>query len=131
MTGRRTDGPISQPGGAVVVTQFECRTLRRVLRVWWMHQRIKPAVRRAAPAFLGVRLYIDWPARRVRSVSLWSATAGLFDMGEVASHIRAAHTTGKWAIDTSCGVFSYAGDWREVMFGAGYVTASPLAHKQT
>lgn len=127
---RRTDGPISQPGGVVVVTLFECRTLRLLLRVWWMHYRIKPAIRRAAPAFLGVRLYVDWPARRLRSVSLWSAAAGLFDMGQVKPHVRVAHLTTRWGIDTSCGVFSYAGDWREVMFGGTYVTASPLAQTQ-
>ncbi|WP_163508704.1 hypothetical protein [Fodinicola acaciae] len=128
---RRDDGPIAQPGGVVVVTLFDCRTLRNVLRVWWAHQWVKPAVRRLAPAFLGVRLYIDWPARRVRSVSLWSDGKGLFAMGEVGEHIRAAHLVSGWGVATSGGVFGYAGDWREVMFGPGYRTNSPLVDDMT
>jgi len=125
---RREDGPLATAGGVVVVTQFECRTLRQVLAVWWLHRKVKPDVARESPGFLDVRLYIDWRARRVRSVSLWSDGLALFDMGQVDSHIRAAHAPVGWGVRTSCGVFGYLGDWRAVMFGdGGYVTASPLS----
>lgn len=124
---RREAGALARPGGVVVVTQFECRTWRNVIAVWWLHHRVKPAVTKASASFLGVRLYIDWRTRRVRSVSLWSEGVALFDMGEVGPHIRAARAPARWGVETSCGVFGYLGDWRTVMFGGGYATTSPLA----
>lgn len=120
-------GVLARPGGVVVVTQFECRTWRRVIAVWWMHRRVKPAVTEASKEFLGVRLFIDWRTRRVRSVSLWSEGTALFGMGEIDAHVRAAHIPLRWGMATSCGVFGYLGDWRTVMFGGGYATQSPLA----
>ena len=104
-------------GGAGVVTMFACRTRWDVLLVWWLHYRIKPAIEARAKGFLGVRLYIDWRRRIVRSVSLWTDPASLYDMGEVRQHVGATRIPRRRGIQTSCGVYSYEGDCSAVMFG--------------
>lgn len=104
-------------GGAVVVTAFACRTRRDVLLVWWWHHRLKPAVQARVSGFLGVRLYIDWRRRLVRSVSLWTDPAHLYDMGEVREHVAITRLPRRRGIRTSCGVYTFGGDWRTVMFG--------------
>jgi hypothetical protein len=105
------------PGGAVVVTRFACRTRRNVLLVWWLHHRVKPAVRARVRGLLGIRLYIDWRQRVVRSVSLWTDPAYLYDMGKVDEHIEVARVPRRLGIKTSCGIYTHEGDCSEVMFG--------------
>lgn len=112
-------------GGAVVVTMFACRTRRDILLLWWLHYRLKPAVRAHAPGLLGVRLFIDWRHRIVRSVSLWTDPARLYDMGEVRGHVAATRIPRRRGIATSCGVYTYQGDWRTVMFGLESTAAEP------
>lgn len=104
-------------GGAVVITLFNCRTRRDVLLVWWLHYRIKLAIARRAKGFLDVRLFIDWRRRIVRSVSLWTDLASLYDMGEVGPHVAATRLPARRGIETSCGVYPYEGDCSAVMFG--------------
>jgi hypothetical protein len=119
-------------GGAVVVTRFACHTRRDIVLLWWLHIRLKPAVRVRAPGLLGVRLFIDWRHRIVRSVSLWTDPARLYDMGEVREHVAAARIPRRRGIATSCGVYTYKGDWRKVMFGVEPATAmSPLTGQPT
>lgn len=120
------DQPPTDEGGVVVVTTFACRTLVNVLLVCWLHRRLKPAVRANAPDFLGVRLYIDWRRRLIRSVSLWASLTGLYDMGKVHGHVLAARLTGNRGIATCGGVYRYGGDWRTLLFGEGYVSPPPL-----
>ncbi len=108
-------------GGAVVVTLFACRTRRDVLLVWWLHRRISPAVLAHARGFLGVRLYFDWRRRTVRSVSLWTDPAYLYDMGKVSEHIAVARIPRRRAIQTSCGIYTYEGECAEVMFGVDHL----------
>jgi hypothetical protein len=126
MSIRKLDQEPDNGGGVVVVTAFACRTRRDLLVLWWLHHRLKPAVQAAAPDFLGVRLFIDWRRRLVRSVSLWARPAGLYAMGEVGGHIAATRVPPRRGITTSCGVYGYRGDWRTVMFGEGFATAPPL-----
>ncbi|HEY8472611.1 MAG TPA: hypothetical protein VIL37_08240 [Natronosporangium sp.] len=103
-------------GGAVVITMFNCRTRRNVLLVWWLHYRIKPAIQRVK-GFLDVRLFIDWRRRIVRSVSLWTDPAALYDLGEVGPHVAATRLPSRFGIETSCGFYQYEGDCGAVMFG--------------
>jgi hypothetical protein len=105
-------------GGAVVVTLFACRNLRDILVIWWLHHRVKPGVRERTRGFLGVRLYIDWRRRTVRSVSLWADPAYLYDMGEVREHVAAVGVPGQLGVATACGIYMYEGEWTELMFGA-------------
>jgi hypothetical protein len=118
-------------GGAVVVTMFACRTRGDVLLLWWLHFRLKPAVRARAPGLLGVRLFIDWRRRIVRSVSLWTDPARLYDMGEVREHVAATRIPARRGIATSCGVYTYQGDWRTLMFGMESAAMSPLTAPPT
>jgi len=104
-------------GGAVVITLFACRTLRDVLLIWWLHFRLKPAVWAHAPGFLGVKLYIDWRQRLVRSVTLWSTPAGVYDMGEVREHVAATRIPRWRGIRTACGIYTYQGECMAAMFG--------------
>lgn len=119
-------------GGAVVITRFACRTRRDILLLWWLHLRLKPAVRARTRGFLGVRLFIDWRRRQVRSVSLWTDPAHLYDLGEVREHVAATRIPRRRGIATSCGVYTYEGDWRTVMFGKAPDSApSPLTGEPT
>lgn len=104
-------------GGAVVVTRFACRTRRDVLLMWWLHARVKPAVKARARGFLGGRLFIDWRARTVRSVTLWSDPAHLYSMGEVPQHIEAARVPRRRGIRTTCGIYTFEGECMTTMFG--------------
>lgn len=126
MSLRKLDDTEAGSNGVVVVTAFHCRTRLDVLTIWWMHHRLKSAVFAASPDFLGVRLHINWRQRLVRSVSLWAKGTGLYDMGKVDLHIAATRWPGRRGIATSCGVYTYGGDWRGVMFGDGYASAPPL-----
>ncbi|MCM4080890.1 hypothetical protein [Paractinoplanes hotanensis] len=127
MTIRKLTEESAEPGGAVVVTAFACRTRRDVLLLWWLHRRLKPEVGARAPHFIDVRLFVDWRRRVVRSVSLWSDVTGLYDMGRVAGHIAAARVPGRRGITTSCGVFTYRGEWQTVLFtGQDNEAVSPL-----
>lgn len=118
-------------GGAVVVTVFACRTRRDVLLLWWLHYRLKPAVQARARGFLGVRLYVDWRRRVVRSVSLWTDPAYLYDLGEVREHVGATRIPRRRGITTSCGVYTYRGDWRTVMFGVEQEAERPPLSERT
>jgi len=123
---RKLDEAGAEAGGVVVITAFACRTRTDVLLLWWLHHRLDARVRAATDKFLGVKLYIDWSDRRVRSVSLWSDIKGLYDMGKVEAHIAATRLPAQRGITTSCGVYGYRGDWRTVLFGEGYATPAPL-----
>jgi hypothetical protein len=103
-------------GGAVVVTLFACRTKRDILLIWWLHRRVRPAVRARTRGFLGIHLYIDWRKRTVRSVSLWTDPAYLYDMGKVSDHIAVARVPRRRGIQTSCGIYTHEGECGEVMF---------------
>ncbi|WP_117211573.1 hypothetical protein [Allorhizocola rhizosphaerae] len=126
MSIRKLEGTEAGSGSVVVVTAFQCRSRLDLLLIWWMHHRLKSAVRAAAPDFLGIRLYIDWRRRIARSVSLWAKGTGLYDMGNVKEHIAATRFPGTRGIETSCGVYTYGGDWRSVMFGDGFASRPPL-----
>ena len=115
-------------GGAVVVTLFACRTRRDILLVWWLHRRVRPAVLAHARGFLGIRLYIDWRRRTVRSVSLWTDPAYLYDMGKVSEHVAIARIPRRRGIQTSCGIYTHQGECAEMMFGVSPLRKpTPLA----
>lgn len=126
MSIRKLDGTEAGENSVVAVTAFYCHSRLDVLIIWFMHHRLKRAISAASPDFLGVQLYIDWRQRLVRSVSLWAKGTGLYDMGKVQQHVAATRLPGQRGITTSCGVYTYGGDWRHVMFGDGYASAPPL-----
>lgn len=111
----------------MVVTLFRCRKWRHFFAIRRLHRRIDPMVREVAPGFIGVQLFPDWRTRTLRSVSLWSDGMDVYKMGSVPLHIEVAHRIGEWGVSSSCGVYEYRGDWREVMFGATFTTNSPLS----
>src|SRR5690606_34542686 len=122
--------PGTSVGGAMVVTVFACRTRRDVLLVWWLHHRLRSAVQARVRGFLGVRLFVDWRTRVVRSVSLWTDPAYLYDMGEVPEHVATTRIPARRGIRTSCGVYTYQGGWRAVMFGVEPDSAPPPLSEQ-
>jgi hypothetical protein len=134
VTGPHAGGPHAggpQPGdgragGVVVITSFTCHSLANMLVVWRLHHRLEPYVYRRAGEFLGVHLVRDWRNRRIHSITLWASLPGVYDMGEVPQHVAATRLTGPRGIQTSCGIFSYDGDWLQVMFGARHARPSPL-----
>lgn|SRR5690606_8771049 len=104
-------------GGAVVITLFACRTRRDVLLLWWLHFRLKPVIQARTRGLLGVRLYIDWRQRLVRTVTLWSNPAYVYDMGEVREHVAATRIPRGRAIRTTCAIYTYEGECMAAMFG--------------
>lgn len=102
----------------MVVTRFTCPSVRVLLRLLWLHSRIARRVRAQAPAVVGVRAFVDWRSRQLLSLSLWRDIDDVYTMGNVPEHVRAARLPGRLGVDTTCGVFTYVGDWQRVMFGA-------------
>jgi len=115
-------------GGAVVVTMFDCRSRRNIVLLWWLHRRLRSHVRARAKGFLGIRLYIDWRRRVVRSVSLWADPPSVYSIGDVPAHVAAARIPPRLGIQTSCGMYTYEGACSAVMFG---VTPNPRPNPLT
>jgi hypothetical protein len=91
-----------------------------------LHRRIKRQVAQLAEGYLGAVVLRDWRARTVLSMSLWRDIESVYSMGSVPRHIYASRVPHRLGIVTRAGVFCYAGDWRQVMFGAGQANPSPL-----
>lgn len=102
--------------GQVVVTRFDCRTIRNVLRVLALHRRVKPEVRRKADGYLGGKTVVVWRRRSVLSISLWRDLPSMYQMGRVDRHILAARVPAQLHVTTSCGVYAYSGEWKHLMF---------------
>jgi hypothetical protein len=113
-------------GGQVVVTRFECGTLRALLAIRLLHVRLKHDVRRNAAGFVGVKTLADWRGRTLLSVSLWKDLDSVYTMGMVRRHVSAVRLPGRLGVRTTCGVFCFVGDWRRVMFQSPMQARSPL-----
>lgn len=116
----------SDPRSQVVITRFECHGLAKLLLVLAMHVRIKREVRRVAKDFLGATTVVLWRERVVLSISLWRHLDGVYDMGGSNRHIVASRRPAKLGISTACGIYTYAGDWRRLMFGTAAEAGEPL-----
>jgi len=112
--------------GQVMITRFECPHWRAMLTILFLHRRIKRQVAQRATGYLGATTLRSWRTRTVLSVSLWRDLDSVYSMGEVPRHIHAARLPHRLGINTRAGVFCYAGDWRQVMFGADEPKPSPL-----
>jgi hypothetical protein len=116
----------SDPRSQVVITRFECPDLFTVLRIFRRHRRIKKEVRRVAAGYLGGTTLIQWRRRTLLSFSLWDRLDSIYDMGEVQGHIVASRVPARLGVATSCGIYSYSGDWRQIMFGTSVAAAEPV-----
>jgi hypothetical protein len=112
--------------GQVAITRFECRTLLRLLLVLAMHYRVKREVRRVANGFLGATTLIQWRQRTLLSISLWRELDGIYDMGKANRHISASRMPARLGVSTACGIYAYAGDWRQIMFATPVAANEPL-----
>lgn len=117
---------VSDPRGQVVITRFECPSLYALLLVLALHRRVKREVRRVAGGYLGGTTVVLWSARTVLSISLWDRLDSIYAMGEVQHHILASRVPARLGASTSCGIYTYRGDWRQVMFGTPTVKPEPL-----
>lgn len=113
-------------GGLVVVTRFECPNRFSMLELLWLHRLLRRRCRKQLSNLIDVKAFVSWHERLVLSVSLWSVAEGVMDMGSVDEHVRISRIPSQRGIVTSGGVFQYAGDWRDVMFGADVTSVSPL-----
>lgn len=113
MTGfQRTEDSRSQ----VVVTRFDCRTIPNVFRILALHYRVKPEVRRKVDGYLGGKAIVAWRRRTVLSISMWRDLPSIYQMGKVDRHILAARVPTRRGVTTSCGVYTYSGEWKHLMF---------------
>jgi hypothetical protein len=113
-------------GGRVVVTRFECGRLWSLLLILFLHYRVKRDVRRNASGLIGATKIVDWRTRCLLSISLWKDLESIYSMGHVKRHIVATRVPGHIGVLTTSGIYSFAGDWRHVMFGSNCEDRSPL-----
>jgi hypothetical protein len=113
-------------GGEVVITRFDCRTILNVAVLVLVHVAVKQNAKRRCDGLLASTAIVSWKDRRILSISLWRQRSDIFTMGRVQRHIFAARVPHHLGVETSCGVYSYAGDWRRVMFGWDVEHAAPL-----
>ncbi len=109
-----------------MITRFECPGLLAMVVIVLLHDWIKRQVARRTEGYLGATMLRDWRNRTVLSMSLWRDIDSVYSMGNVPLHIRGSRLPARLGIRTRAGVFCYAGDWRQVMFGAGQPKPSPL-----
>jgi hypothetical protein len=122
----------SDPRGQVVITRFECPSLWRLVRILARHYRVKREVRRVADGYLGSTTYIHWGRRTLLSISLWRSLDSIYDMGKANSHIEASRVPARLGVSTTCGIYTYAGDWRQLMFGTPVAAANePLVERSS
>jgi len=100
----------------VVVTEFECDSLRACLGVWLRFVRGTRSIARAASGLTFSGTTVSWRDRRVVSVSGWEATESVYSLGWSRRHVEAV----RWAvrhsgIRTRSVLFESAGDWRQVL----------------
>jgi len=112
--------------GQVMITRFECPNLSAMAIIVVLHTWIKRQVAQLAEGYLGAVMLRDWRSRTVLSISVWRDLDSVYSMGNVSRHIRASRFPHRLGVTTRAGAFCYAGDWRQVMFGAGQPKASPL-----
>lgn len=112
--------------GCVVITRFECHSSPRLVYLFLKHWWVKRSVRRAAEGYVASKAVIDWRAKTLMSISLWCSIGSVYSMGQVREHIIAARLPRRLGIDTTCGIYTFAGDWRTVMFGTVTAAHSPL-----
>jgi len=113
-------------GGQVVVTRFECPSLRTLVIIRLRHGALKRHVRRKADGFIAVRTVVDWRRRTMLSISLWRSLDSIYAMGNVRQHVAAARLPRLLGVATTCGIYYLVGDWRRVMFRGAATTRSPL-----
>lgn len=102
--------------GQIIVTRFECPTLRSLLTLRLLHVFLRYYVRRDAEGFLGIRLLTDWRDRTILSISLWEDLSSVYTIGNVRRHIFAVRVVRQLRVRTGCGIFSSLGDCQHVMF---------------
>ena len=68
---------------------------------------------------------IDWRRKTLLSISLWENLDGIYAMGNVSQHVRAARLPSALGVATTCGIYYLAGDWRRVMFRSAAYIRSP------
>jgi hypothetical protein len=113
---------LSGSGGVVVVTRFDCGSLRRLVAVRALHLFLGRRIRRQLPGLLATSTHTGVRARRILSITVFTRLEDLYGMGSVRAHVEAARTTARLGVTTSGGVFAYAGDWRRIMFDANEST---------
>lgn len=109
-----------------MVTRFECRSLARLVLLIALHVRLKHHVRRRARGLIGSKALVDWRRRTLLSISLWEDLDSVYSMGGVPQHVMAARLPHRLNVATTCGVYCFAGDWRQVMFRTPCDAHSPL-----
>lgn len=117
---------VSDRRGQVIVTRFACPSVSRLFLLLFLHARIKRQVRRLVPGFVGGAAVVLWKQRTMLSVTLWRQLDDVYGMGKVDAHIMAARLPARLGIRTSSGIYSYRGDWRQIMFGVAAASLDPL-----
>lgn len=119
-------GRASDPRSQVVVTRFECHRLWPLLIILAKHYRMKREIRRVAEGYLGGAVIVRWRQRTLLSLSLWRSLDSIYDMGRSNGHIAASRVPARLGVATSCGIYAYSGDWRQIMFGVPVAANEPL-----
>jgi len=114
-------------GGSVVVTRFSARSLPRLLYLLALHLSLKRDVLSSCPGCVGAAPIVDWRSRTMFSVSLWRDIDAIYDMGEVTRHVAASRIPRGMGIKTRCGIYTFTGDWRRLLFDVPAIDVDPLS----
>lgn len=109
----------------MVITRFECQSYYALVLVRILHHRIGRDVHRYAKGYLGGTTLIRWRQRLLLNFSMWDDLGSIYDMGQVTRHVSASRVPYRLGVATSCGIYTYRGDWRNVMFA----TPTPAAEE--
>lgn len=101
----------------VAVTEFTCADLATFVSLWLRFRWHSSAITRAAAGLVGTWTAVDWRARRIVNISLWTTKESLYSLGRSRPHIQNA----RWAlkrggIQTASLLFGALGDWRDVLW---------------
>jgi len=117
---------VNPAGGQVVVTRFECTSVRTLLAIWLSHIALRSDVRQQATGFVGVKTLVNVRQRTLLNISMWTDIESVYTLGEVRQHGFAVRLARRMGVQTTCGIFCFAGNCQSVMFGVPAAARSPF-----
>jgi len=112
--------------GIVVVTRFDCSSYWRLAVARVIHSVLSRRIRAEVDGLIFSVTFTKCREKRIISISAFSDIGDVYQMGCSKTHIKAAHLAPRLGMNTSAGIFPYAGDWRYILFGIPEQSASPL-----
>lgn len=114
----------------VVVTVLTARNLRDFWRAAWRVLPVTANIRANSPGLLGSRTSFSTRARTLTNTSRWNSLDALRSMGRCNVHIDSVHMSMRHEMRSVSGVYTYAGHYGALLFGAQAVSEVPAEGDQ-